>query len=123
MPTIHKPEQLGLREKQYLFLKCFAELIEFFRSQPKIMGTYELTGGDLWSKPEYKAHKLPNSAHYNRLAIDLNLFDDGVYVTGRHPVFGMLGDYWKSLHPLCRWGGDFASKDFNHFSIEHNGVA
>lgn len=78
---------------------------------------YELTGGDLWSKPEYKSHK-KNSNHYIRLAVDLNLFRDGEYLitTEDHKP---LGEYWESLHTLCRWGGRF--NDGNHYSLEHEG--
>lgn len=103
---------MTLREKQSLFMKLLPRLID------KIYEAgYECTGGDLWSKPEYKAHK-PNSNHYIRLAIDLNLFKDGVYLTDTmaHQPFG---EFWESLYPLCKWGGRF--KDGNHYSLEHNG--
>lgn len=62
-----------------------------------------------------------DSAHTRRLALDLNLFINGVYqttTTAHEP----LGAYWESLHPLCRWGGRFTSPDGNHYSIEHEGV-
>lgn len=74
---------------------------------------YELTGGDLWSKPEYKVHKL-NSEHYVRCAIDLNLFKDGEYLmtTADHKPFG---EFWETLHPNCRWGGRY--NDGNHFEL------
>ena len=62
----------------------------------------------------------PESAHLHRLAIDLNLFVNNEYVTGDHPVWHELGDFWKSLHPEARWGGDW--RDYNHFSFEWNGV-
>lgn len=59
------------------------------------------------------------SLHTVRLAIDLNLFRNGIYLEDTDS-FKPLGDYWKTLHPLARWGGDFG--DGGHFSIEHNGV-
>ena len=62
----------------------------------------------------------PESCHLERLAIDLNLFVDGEYITGDHPVWQDLGAHWKTLHPIARWGGDF--NDFNHISFEWNGV-
>lgn len=43
--------------------------------------------------------------HKQRLAIDLNLFRRGEYMTNSE-AHKLLGDYWKSLHPDCRWGGD-----------------
>jgi hypothetical protein len=32
-----------------------------------------------------------------------------------------LGVHWKSLHRLCRWGGDWPRRDAVHFSVEHGG--
>lgn len=58
------------------------------------------------------------SVHMIRLAIDLNLFKDGMYLADSK-YYQEFGEYWKGLHPLCRWGGDF--KDGNHFSMEFEG--
>ena len=91
---------------------------------------YAATGGDLLSKPEYKVHRA-NSVHYDRLAIDLNLFKDGVFLdkSTHHLKFGQ---YWESLHELCRWGGNwdkdsnpfkFGENDGNHYSLTHEGRA
>lgn len=66
-----------------------------------------------------KANGIRSSAHGQRLAIDLNLFIDGVYQTTTE-AWKPLGEKWESLHPLCRWGGRFG--DGNHLSLEHNGV-
>ena len=70
---------------------------------------YELSGGDLWA---HSGHK-PNSFHYVRLAVDLNLFKDGVFLekTEDHEP---LGEYWESLDPQCSWGGRW--NDGNHYS-------
>ena len=103
---------MTLREKQNLFMQLLPQLLN------KIHETHLTSGGDLWSKPEYKAHK-KNSCHYLRLAIDINLFTrEGAYLTDNesHRPFG---EFWESLHPLCRWGGRF--EDGNHYSIEHEG--
>lgn len=58
------------------------------------------------------------SVHKIRLAIDLNLFKDGVYLTQTedHKVFGL---FWESLDPGCRWGGHY--NDGNHYSIIYRG--
>lgn len=64
---------------------------------------------------------IKNTLHGNRLAIDLNLFQDG-HLLESHANFKVLGDYWKGLHPLCRWGGDFSTPDVFHFSMEWQGV-
>lgn len=52
------------------------------------------------------------SFHYRRLAIDINLFKDGIYLrkTEDHKP---LGDYWQSLGGT--WGG--AWDDGNHYSL------
>lgn len=104
--------QMTLKEKQFLFMRLLPKLI----NKAHELG-FELTGGDLWSKPECKSHKA-NSNHYIRLAIDLNLFRNGIYLTSTED-HRPLGEYWESLHPLCRWGGRF--QDGNHYSIEHDG--
>lgn len=64
---------------------------------------------------------IKNSLHTIRLAADLIRYKDG-RVTWEHSDYEDLGQYWKSLHPLNRWGGDFERKDSVHFSMEHNGV-
>jgi hypothetical protein len=89
-------------------MKFLAQLIEKIYAE-----NYECTGGDLWSQLAYGAHKI-GSQHYQRLAIDLNLFKDGAYLntTEAHKPFG---DFWESLHPMCRWGGRF--KDGNHYEF------
>lgn len=100
------------REQQCLFMKLLPRLLD------KINETHQCTGGDLWSKAKYKAHKR-NSVHYNRMAIDINLFTkEGAYLTDTesHRPFG---EFWESLHPLCRWGGRF--HDGNHYSLEWQG--
>lgn len=112
--------KMTLREKQSLFANLLPRLIDFIYESG-----YEVTFGDAWSKPEYRAHK-DNSNHYIRLAIDLNLFKDGTYLTASiaHKPFGK---FWESLHPLCRWGGRMNPKtgrtygDGNHYSLEHLG--
>lgn len=71
-----------------------------------------------------KAYGIRNSLHALRLAFDGNLFvfENGVWVPASVSEYIPLGVYWKTLHPLARWGGDFARPDSQHFSLEHNGV-
>lgn len=56
-----------------------------------------------------------NSYHTKKLAIDLNLFKDGKYLTSTES-HRQFGEYWKTLDPECTWGGDFKNSDGNHFS-------
>jgi hypothetical protein len=58
------------------------------------------------------------SIHQDRLAMDINVFKDGVYLSNTSDL-EILGSYWESLDVECRWGGRF--RDGNHFSLEHNG--
>lgn len=105
---------MTLRQKQSLFTKLLGQLIVFVYDSG-----YELTLGEGYVST--KTGHMVGSLHYIKLAQDLNLFVDGVYITSTHPVWNKLGKFWKSLHPLCAWGGDFFSKDYNHFSLEHEG--
>ncbi len=87
---------------------------------------YECRSGDAFRDPrvhgeigEKKGYGHPKSAHKNKLAMDILLFKDGVYLTETED-YRLIGEFWESLHELCEWGGRFG--DGNHFSIEHNGV-
>lgn len=61
------------------------------------------------------------SVHQLKLAQDIDLFKGGSYLSDAES-HRMFGEYWKKLHPAARWGGDFQSKDANHYSFEYNGV-
>jgi len=89
---------------------------------------YKCTGGEWWRTPEMaeiyarNGKGIKDSLHLRRLAIDLNLFKDGKYLntTEAHRPFG---EYWKSLHFMNRWGGDFHNSkgepkpDGNHYEM------
>ncbi len=113
-----------LREKQVRFLRYLARLILWAESQG-----YELTMSEGYvgdtdaADGDYDGPHMRGGAHYNRVGIDLNLFIGGVWQKASTPEWQALGQYWKSLDPLCRWGGDFASVDLNHFSLYHEGRA
>lgn len=68
-----------------------------------------------------KGRGIVNSVHSLGLAVDINLFKDGVYLTDSAD-HAKLGAFWKTLNPLARWGGDFSDPDGNHYSFEYNGV-
>jgi hypothetical protein len=115
---------MTLGEKQRLFTKLVAKFITWAYGQG-----YELSLGEALrtqAQADLNARTgtgISNSLHLVRLAIDLNLFIDGVWQTDPQ-AYKPLGAKWKSLSPLCRWGGDFAKlKDANHFSLTHNGVS
>jgi len=98
---------MSLRKKQSKFVRMVALLIQFAYE----IG-YELTFGDAYAISGHK--KL--SLHYSRLAIDLNLFKNGRYLT-KTEDHEILGEFWESIGGT--WGGRFG--DGNHYSLEHNG--
>lgn len=111
---------MTLGEKQRTFLPMVVKLIEWAYANG-----YELTLGDGYRDPrmfgiqgDKKAgsYSAAYSCHKLRLAVDLNLFKDGKYLTATED-YTPLGEFWESLGGA--WGGRF--KDGNHFSIEHEG--
>lgn len=84
---------------------------------------YELTFGDAFRDARVHgafgqklAYGAANSVHKLRLAVDLNLFKNGEYLTATED-YTELGEFWESIGGA--WGGRF--NDGNHFSIEHEG--
>lgn len=112
---------MTLRQKQSLFAHHVAKLILHAYE----MG-YEVTLGDAYRSPEEAARQakagrgIATSLHTQRLAIDLNLFKDGHYLTSTE-AHRPLGEWWEKQHELARWGGRF--KDGNHYSFTHGGRA
>ncbi len=110
---------MTLREKQSLFVRLVGLLI----AEAYDRG-YELTFGEALRTPEQakinagNGKGISNSLHLIKLAIDLNLFKDGRYLSSTED-HRALGEWWEKLHPMCRWGGRF--NDGNHYSIEHEG--
>lgn len=113
---------MKLSEKQRLFVLNIGKLIVWAYGQG-----YELTFGEAQrSQAQAVANAatgagISNSLHLIRLAIDLNLFVQGQYVIDSES-HKPLGAYWKTLHPLNCWGGDFKKKDGNHYSMQHEGM-
>jgi len=83
---------------------------------------YEVSLGDAWARPSdvnskgKRTHK-PWSNHYDRIAIDLNLFKNGKWLKATE-AHAELGAYCELLGGC--WGGHF--DDGNHYSIRHRGV-
>ena len=108
-----------LQQKQVKFARMIPRLID----KAFELG-FEVTLGDAYRDPrvfgqmgEMKGYGNAKSCHKSRLAIDLNLFKDGAFLTtteGHRP----LGEYWESIGGS--WGGRF--NDANHYSLEHEGV-
>lgn len=95
---------MSLRSRQSEFVIAVSKLIQFV----SLIKGYEFTFGDAYAIDGHQ----DNSKHYMRLAIDFNLFINGVYqvTTEAHLP---LGRYWESLGGI--WGGRFKNKDGNHY--------
>lgn len=109
---------MTLSEKQALFTVMIAQLINWADDHG-----YRLTFGEAYRTPEQAALNaksgkgIKNSLHTQRLAVDFNLFKNGVWLT-KSTDHQPLGEYWESIGGT--WGGRF--NDGNHYSLEHNGV-
>ena len=113
---------MTLGAKQELFSKCLGRLLIWIYRQG-----WACRMGECYRTKEqaeiYAAQGkgIINSAHRKKLAVDLFLSIDG-QVTWDNEDYEAAGEYWKSLDPLARHGGDFAGRDSVHFSFEHGGV-
>jgi hypothetical protein len=101
-------------DKQHRFSLMLARLITYTASLPG----YQVTGGD-WYRDSRCDYGHPRSLHKLRLAVDLNIFVDGLW---RKDVesYRPLGEYWELMGGA--WGGRFEEGDANHFSLEHDGM-
>lgn len=112
---------MTLLQKQFEFARLVPRLIdEAYR-----MG-FTVTLGEAWRSKEEAARLaklgkgIKNSLHTVRLAIDINLFKDGVYLTSTE-AHRALGTWWEMQSAgkdyVTAWGGHFG--DGNHYSIMH----
>jgi hypothetical protein len=103
----------ALGDAQKKFARLVGDLLVWVYRQPGLAVTF----GEAYrtkEQAEWYAERgigIKDSNHTKRLAIDLNLFKDGVYQTDS-ASYAALGRYWESLDPACRWGGRF--RDGNH---------
>jgi peptidoglycan L-alanyl-D-glutamate endopeptidase CwlK len=112
---------MTLSEKQQIFTFNIHLLIqEAFR-----LG-FKLTFGEVYRTPEQQKiyfdigrSKTMDSRHLQRLAVDFNIFKDGVILFQDKNNYEkdvlsckVLGDFWLSLNTSNRWGADW-DKDGN----------
>jgi hypothetical protein len=110
---------MNMNAEQFAFLLDFAKLIQFVENRNE--GTF-VTGGELYRTAEMEAiylregkTKTMNSNHLKRLAIDLNFIRGGQLVSDK-VTLQPYGDFWESLNPINRWGGNFTTiLDTDHF--------
>lgn len=120
--VVKTTKKYTLGEKQRIFTLKISELVNFAYSKG-----YELTYGEAWRTPEQaklnemNGKGIVNSLHRDRLAVDFNLFRNGIWRKNSSD-HKELGIYWESLSEdgiECCWGGRFG--DGNHYSISHGG--
>lgn len=99
---------MRLSTQQIIFTENIAKLILFAHSKG-----LKLTFGEAYRTREQQLiyvqtgkSKTMNSNHLRRLAVDFNVFKNG-RLTYDWNVVKVLGDYWETLHPKNRWGGDW----------------
>jgi hypothetical protein len=101
---------MSLRQKQSKFALMVAELIQYAYEQG-----YEITLGHAYRCSDCSVgHK--KSLHKKRLAIDLNLFKDGAYLTDG------TGHYELHFKWSQMGGSPPIANDLNHYSIAHDGM-
>lgn len=108
---------MSLSQEQAAFLLDMCKLIQYATEQG-----WMVTGGELYRTPEQQEiyvktgrSRTMASNHLRRCAIDLNFFKNGQLVWDKQQL-APLGQYWESLNPKNRWGGNFKSLvDVPHF--------
>ncbi len=106
------------RELQSLFARLLAQLILWIYARGWEVTLAEGYVGDTDGKDfDYDGPHMRAGAHYMRTGQDLNLWVRGEWKRDICPEWDEVGAKWVSMHPLCRWGGNFRSKDANHVSV------
>jgi hypothetical protein len=100
---------MTLRKKQSRFVVMVALLLQYAHS----LG-YELTFGDAFRDPRCP-YGSDLSLHHQRLAVDLNLFINGKFITDG-TGHDKLHDFWDLLG-----GAERIEHDLNHYSLAHGG--
>lgn len=112
---------MRLGEQQELFMRLLPDLLDHIHEQG-----YEVRGGDLFRDSRLHGvmgikigygHR--NSNHKQKLAIDLYLTKDGVYLTGldAKTAHNLIHDHWDTIG-----GGSRIPHDLNHYSLERDGM-
>ena len=112
---------MRLGEQQELFMRLLPRLIDHVHA----LG-YEIRGGDLFRDPRTHGkmgikvgygHR--NSNHKQKLAIDLNLTLNGIYLTGldAKTAHNLVHDFWDE-----QGGAKRIPHDLNHYSLERDGM-
>jgi hypothetical protein len=104
---------MSLAAEQAAFLLDACELIQYATKRG-----FQVTGGELTRPVEMQQiyvrtgrSRTMNSPHLRRLALDLNFILNG-QLCYDYKTLEPIGQYWESLSPKNRWGGNF-DRDWN----------
>lgn len=139
---------MTLLETRIEFTRCLGDLLKFSETskgydlivdevkRSQFTSTWNAThcrvevGGKRCEKikpdPVHEGHTfkpigIARSVHNHSLAADLYIIVDR-QISNDPNEYAILGTYWKTLHPLARWGGDFKGfPDLGHFSFTYEG--
>ena len=112
---------MSLGQKQELFARKLPLLLNHVHE----LG-YEARLGDLFRDPrafghvgEFKGYGHKNSCHKLKLALDINITQNGVYLTGpaAEIAHNRIHDYWDMIG-----GSPRIAHDLNHYSLAHEGM-
>jgi hypothetical protein len=119
MEWAFEQQPLSLSQRQRIFTENIGKLIEW-----AYQNDYGLTFGHAWRSIQEQRRlvnggksQTMNSNHLNRLAVDFNIFKNGS-LTWKWNDIKPLGDYWETLHPKNRWGGDWNKNDIKDGFID-----
>lgn len=124
-----------LLQRQWLFEECFHKWSAYIHARGWRLTQGEGYVGDTDARDgDHDGPHMAGGGHYSKTSGDRNLWvpdpknnhpdrqptdPDGwrLIRKGGTPEWREAGAVWKQLHPLCRWGGDFAIRDDNHISV------
>lgn len=117
-------------QRRRLFTRLLPRLIDEMYREGFEAALSEGYVGDSIDKPGEDSPHTRTGGHFEGTAVDVNLYQ--CQHTPAHAVGGCpnpvwltstaaharFGHFWKSLHPLCNWGGDFpGNNDGNHYGL------
>ena len=109
---------MKLSDQQFEFAKDIIRLMLWM-----VERGYKFTFGEAWRPDEMqriyyeqgKSKIKTRGRHGDRLAFDFNIWVNGK-LSYKKKDLQVIGDYWESLHPYNRWGGNWKSfVDTPHF--------
>ena|SRR5687767_3018285 len=118
---------MTLAEARIIFTKCLAQLVLFADGTGKPLAFGE--GMDRKTTKDPTSDHMKGSLHDVGLGQDADRYEiikdeSGMIIKfswlTRTEDHADLGAFWKTLHPFCKWGGDFG--DGNHYSFSDRSI-